>query len=72
MTNTNKKCEGCGDPQVVSASFNVSRMGRTLKALGLYERFCTTCLHNELDAMGLVRKSIFIESDNSNTKPIIT
>jgi hypothetical protein len=72
VTANDKKCESCDAPQVVSASFNVSRMGRTLKALGLYERFCTTCLHAELDSMGLVKKSIFIEPDNSNTKPIIT
>lgn len=67
-----KKCENCGKPQVVQASFNVTRMGKTLKALGLYERFCSTCLHKELESMGLARPSIFIEPNRNTPKPNIT
>jgi len=46
-----KGCESCGHWQVVSATF-----GFSLRELGMTDRFCSSCLHAELDALGLVRR----------------
>lgn len=46
-----KSCLSCGHWQVVIARFGIS-----LASLGMTEKYCSSCLDAELDALGLVRR----------------